>query len=211
MRSKLGGVSLGATIGGLLALTSMQAAMAGPDLTKRQADPNQWALQTGNYFGQHNSKLDQINKKNVKDVKAAWSFSTGVLHGHEGAPLVIGDMMYIHSAFPNNTYAINLNDPGKIVWSHKPKQEASVKAVMCCDVVDRGVAYGEGQIIKKQADGHLLALDAKTGKVNWKVEVCDPKVGATLTQAPFVAKSTVLIGCSGAELGVRGAEIGRAH
>jgi methanol dehydrogenase (cytochrome c) subunit 1 len=73
---------------------------------------------------------------------------------------VIGDMMYIHSSFPNDTFAVNLNDPNKIVWSHKPKQDASVKAVMCCDIVDRGVAYGAGQIIKKQADGHLLALDA---------------------------------------------------
>ena len=188
-----------------LCLRQHKLPFADADLDKRVQDPNQWATQTGAYNSQHNSTLTQINKNNVKNVKAAWSFSTGVLNGHEGAPLVIGDMMYIHSAFPNNTYAVNLNDPGKIVWSHKPKQDASTKAVMCCDIVDRGVAYGAGQIVKKQADGHLLALDAKTGAVNWKVELCDPKVGMTFTQAPYVVKDTVLIGCSGAELGVRGA------
>lgn len=171
MKRKVANVSVSAAIGGLLVLAAVQTAFADEDLTKRVNDPNQWATQTGGYNSQHNSTLDQINKNNVKNVKAAWSFSTGVLHGHEGAPLVIGDMMYIHSAFPNNTFAVNLNDPGKIVWSHKPKQDASTKAVMCCDIVDRGVAYGAGQIVKKQADGHLLALDAKTGKVNWKVEL----------------------------------------
>ncbi|HCU84640.1 MAG TPA: PQQ-dependent dehydrogenase, methanol/ethanol family, partial [Methylophilus sp.] len=195
---------LGALVGGLFASFS-GLAMADADLDKQVNTPGAWPIATGGYYSQHNSPLAQINKSNVKNVKAAWSFSTGVLNGHEGAPLVIGDMMYIHSAFPNNTYALNLNDPGKIVWQHKPKQDASTKAVMCCDVVDRGLAYGAGQIIKKQANGHLLALDAKTGKTNWEVEVCDPKVGSTLTQAPFVAKDTILMGCSGAELGVRGA------
>ena len=205
MKRRLSKVGFGAVAGSLAMLAAMNTAHADAVLDKALNTEGNWPVQTGGYYSQHNSPLAQINKSNVKNVKAAWTFSTGVLNGHEGAPLVVGDMIYIHSAFPNNTYAINLNDPGKIVWQHKPKQDASVKAVMCCDVVDRGLAYGDGQIIKKQANGHLLALDAKTGKVNWEVEVCDPKVGSTLTQAPFVAKSTVLIGCSGAELGVRGA------
>jgi methanol dehydrogenase (cytochrome c) subunit 1 len=205
MNRRLSVLGVGVAATGLAMLASIHTAQADPALDKALNTEGNWPVQTGGYYSQHNSPLAQINKSNVKNVKPAWTFSTGVLNGHEGAPLVVGDMIYIHSAFPNNTYAINLNDPGKIVWQHKPKQDASVKAVMCCDVVDRGLAYGDGQIVKKQANGHLLALDAKTGKVNWEVEVCDPKVGATLTQAPFIAKNTVLIGCSGAELGVRGA------
>lgn len=205
MRGKTTRVGIGAAVSGLFILAAAGLAHADAALDKSLATSGNWPVQTGGYYSQHNSPLSQINKSNVKNVKAAWSFSTGVLNGHEGAPLVIGDMMYVHSAFPNNTYAINLNDPGKIVWQHKPKQDASTKAVMCCDVVDRGLAYGDGSIIKKQANGHVLSLDAKTGKTNWEVEVCDPKVGSTLTQAPFVAKDTVLMGCSGAELGVRGA------
>jgi len=147
---KMTNLDVSAAIGGICMLAAVQTAFADADLDKRVQDPNQWATQTGGYNSQHNSNLNQINTSNVKNVKAAWSFSTGVLHGHEGAPLVIGDMMYVHSAFPNNTYAINLNDPGKIVWSHKPKQDASTKAVMCCDIVDRGVAYGAGQIVKNR-------------------------------------------------------------
>ncbi len=205
MKGRVTNVGIGAAVGSLLVLATMQGAQANSDLQNLTKNADNWALQTGNFTGQHNSTLNQINKNNVKNLKAAWSFSTGVLHGHEGAPLVIGDMMYIHSAFPNNTFAVNLNDPGVIAWQHKPKQVASVKAVACCDIVNRGLAYGDGKIIKTQLDGKLVALDAKSGKIAWEIEVCDPKVGATLTQAPFIAKNTVLVGCSGAELGVRGA------
>ncbi|MES2553347.1 MAG: PQQ-dependent dehydrogenase, methanol/ethanol family, partial [Pseudomonadota bacterium] len=177
MKRRIANASVSAAIGGLMVMATMQVAHANEELIKLGQDPNQWAMQTGSYSGQHNSELSQINRSNVKNMKAAWSFSTGVLNGHEGAPLVIGDMMYIHSAFPNNTYAVNLNDPGVIVWQHKPKQDASVKAVACCDVVNRGLAYGAGQIIKTQLNGHIAALDAKTGKVNWEMEMCEPKVG----------------------------------
>jgi glucose dehydrogenase len=49
----------------------------------------------------------------VKDLKVAWTFSTGVLRGHEGSPLVIGDTMYVHTPFPNNVFALDLNEPGR--------------------------------------------------------------------------------------------------
>ncbi|MCB4812374.1 methanol/ethanol family PQQ-dependent dehydrogenase [Methylovorus menthalis] len=189
-----------------LALSAMlpSVAAAADSLEALGANPNNWTMQTGDYTGQHYSRLSQITTGNVKNLKAAWSFSTGLLHGHEGAPLVIGDMMYINTPFPNNTFALNLAEPEKIVWQHKPKQDASVKAVACCDIVNRGLAYDDGRIFKTQLDGHLVALDAKTGKELWKMENCDPAVGSTITQAPFAVKGKVLVGCSGAELGVRG-------
>ncbi len=91
----------------------------------------------------------------------AWTFSTGVLRGHEGAPLVIGDMMYVHTPFPNNVYALDLNHDGKIIWKYEPKQDPNVIPVMCCDTVNRGVAYGDGKIFLHQADTTLVALDAE--------------------------------------------------
>ena len=47
--------------------------------------------------------LTQITAANVGKLQVAWTFSTGVLRGHEGAPLVIGDMMYLHGPFPNRS------------------------------------------------------------------------------------------------------------
>lgn len=169
-----------------------------------------WVMQCKNYSCDHYSKMEQINKSNVKELKVSWSFSSGVLNGHEGAPLVVGNTLYFHTAFPNNTYAIDLDDPSVILWEHKPKQDPAARAVACCDLVNRGLAYwpGDGKvgarIIKSQLDGHLVALDAKTGEEVWKVEVMDITVGQTLTQAPYVVKDLAIIGSSGAELGVRG-------
>ena len=105
-------------------------------------------------------------------------------------------MMYVHTAFPNNVYALDLNDNQKIVWSYFPKQDPSVQAVLCCDNVSRGLGFGDGKIYLQQNDGNLVALDAKTGAKVWSTLVNDPKVGATNTNAPHVIKDKVLTGCS---------------
>ena len=102
-------------------------------------DPNNWAHPRGQHDNSGYSKLAQINKANVKNLKAAWTFATGVNRGHEGSPVVVGNMMYVHTAFPNNVYALDLNDNQKIVWSYFPKQDPSVQAVLCCDNVSREI------------------------------------------------------------------------
>merc|ERR1712232_879488 len=122
--------------------------------------------------------------------------------GHEGSPLVIGDMMYLHTAFPNNVFALNLADENKIVWKYEPKQDPTVQGVLCCDNVNRGVQYAEGKIFLHQADTTLVALDAKTGEEVWKVVNGDPKKGETGTSTVLVVKDTVIVGISGAEFGV---------
>ena len=116
---------------------------------------------------------------------------------------MIGDTMYLHSAFPNIVFALNLADENKIIWKYTPKQDPSVIPVMCCDTVNRGVQFAEGKIFLHQADTSLVALDAKTGKELWKVVDGDPKKGETGTGAPLVVKDKVIIGISGAEFGVR--------
>ncbi len=193
-----------ALTGALLVTAALTApAMANQDVTKLTANPNNWAMQSGNYANHRYSTLDQINAGNVKDLKVAWSFSTGVLRGHEGSPLVIGDVMYLHTAFPNNVYALDLNNDGKILWSYKPKQDPTVQDVLCCDNVNRGVSYAEGIVILNQNDTNLVALDAKSGKELWKVKNGDPKKGETATGNPLIVNDKVLVGISGAEFGVR--------
>jgi len=179
-------------------------ASANDELLKLQKDANQWVMPTGDYANTRYSELSQINKDNVKNLRPAWTFSTGVLRGHEGAPLVIGDVMYVHTPFPNNVYALDLKDNGRIIWKYEPKQDPSVIPVMCCDTVNRGVAYGDGKIILNQADANVVALDAKTGKEIWKVQNGDPKKGETMTAAPMIVKDKVIVGISGGEFGVQG-------
>ncbi|MBS9478045.1 lanthanide-dependent methanol dehydrogenase XoxF5 [Ancylobacter radicis] len=166
-------------------------------------DPKQWGIQTGDYANTRYSKLDQINAGNVGKIQVAWTFSTGVLRGHEGGPLIIGDVMYVHTPFPNIVYALDLNDDGKIIWKYEPKQDPNVIPVMCCDTVNRGLAYSDGTIFLHQADTTLVALDAKTGAKKWSVVNGDPKKGETNTATVLPVKDKVIVGISGGEFGVR--------
>ncbi|TIP78727.1 MAG: PQQ-dependent dehydrogenase, methanol/ethanol family, partial [Mesorhizobium sp.] len=194
------------TTAALMSLGAVHMTSANEELMKMSSDPKNWAMPTGDYANTRYSKLNQINKDNVKNLQVKWTMSTGVLRGHEGGPLVIGDVMYIHTPFPNIVYALDLNNEGKILWKYEPKQDPNVIAIMCCDTVNRGVAYGDGKIILNQADTTVVALDAKTGKVVWSVKngETDGSKGESGTAAPMVVKDKVIIGVSGAEFGVRG-------
>jgi lanthanide-dependent methanol dehydrogenase len=190
--------------GALVATAAFAApALANDSVVKCIADANNWCMQQGNYSATRYSELDQINTKNVNTLKVAWTFSTGVLRGHEGSPLVVGSTMWLHTPFPNIVYALNLDDENKIIWKYEPKQDPSVIPVMCCDTVNRGLQYADGKVFLHQADTTLVALDAKTGKEVWKAVNADPKRGETGTGAALIVGDVVMIGVSGAEFGVR--------
>ena len=193
------------TMGTVISAAALLA--AGPlyaqDLGKMSQNANDWVMPAKDYANTRYSTLKQINSGNVGKLQVAWTFSTGVLRGHEGGPLVVGDVMYVHAPFPNTVYALDLNNDGKILWKYEPKQDPSVIPVMCCDTVNRGVAYGDGKIFLHQADDKLVALDAKTGKPVWSATNGDPKKGQTGTSAPLVVKDKVLVGTSGGEFGVQ--------
>ena len=192
-----------ATWVGAIAAFAAGPAAANDELNKMAQNPKDWVMPAGDYANTRYSKLNQINAANVGKLQVAWTFSTGVLRGHEGGPLIIGNMMYVHTPFPNKVYAMDLSKENQIVWKYEPKQDPNVIPVMCCDTVNRGVAYGDGKIFLHQADTTLVALDAKTGKVEWSAKNGDPGKGATGTSAPLVVKDKVLIGISGGEFGVQ--------
>ncbi len=121
----------------------------------------------------------------------------------KASPIVVGNRMYVHSAFPNNVFALDLDDENKILWKYSPKQDPSVIPVMCCDTVNRGVQVAGDTVILGQADTTLVALDAKTGKEKWKAVNGDPKKGETHTGFVIIIKDKVIMGTSGAEFGVR--------
>ncbi len=156
------------------------------------------------YANNRYSGLDQINTVNAGSLKLAWSFSTGVLRGHEAAPLVVGDTMYYVTPFPNILYALDLKNSGAKKWEYKPKPESAAQGVACCDVVNRGAAYADGKVVYNTLDGYTVAVDAATGKEAWKTKLGDINLGETITMAPIVVKGKALVGNSGGEFGVRG-------
>src|SRR6201998_2296391 len=189
---------------GAVAVFATGAAHANDELIRMSQNPKDWVMPTGDYANTRYSQLKQITAQNVGKLQVAWTFSTGVLRGHEGGPLVIGNVMYVHGPFPNPVYALDLNNDAKILWKYEPKQDPNVIPVMCCDTVNRGLAYADGKIFLHQADTTLVALDAKTGKVVWSAKNGNPKIGETNTNAPHVLKDKVITGISGGEFGVRG-------
>src|SRR5271155_1988208 len=188
-----------------ISLIAMQVSASRADeaLEKLAKDPKQWVMQQGDDANTRYSKLNQITAANVKKLQVAWTFSTGVLRGHEGGPLIIGNMMYVHGPFPNKVYALDLSQDSKIVWTYEPKQDPNVIPVMCCDTVNRGLAYADGKVFLHQADDKLVALNAKNGNVEWSIANGDPSKGQTGTSAPMVVKDKVLVGTSGGEFGVQ--------
>ena len=167
--------------------------------------PGQWTRQARDYANTRYSPLTQINKKNVAKLRIAWSFSDGQMYGHEGAPLVVGDTMYLVTPFPNIAYALDLSKAGApIKWVFQPNPDPRAIGEACCDKVLRGWAYADGKLIYNLLDDHTVAVDAQTGKEVWRVKLDDVTNGTTLTQAAFAVGDKVYIGSSGGELGTNG-------
>jgi PQQ-dependent dehydrogenase (methanol/ethanol family) len=172
---------------------------------QNQPDDGQWPMPAKNYASTRYSTLDQINTGNVRNLRLTWTFSTGLTRGHEAAPLIVNNTMYIVTPWPNLLYALDLTKPGAPTkWVYQPKPSPASQGVACCDVVNRGAAYDSGRIYFNTLDVHTVAVDAATGKEVWNSKLGDITHGETMTMAPIVAKGVVIVGNSGGEMGVRG-------
>jgi lanthanide-dependent methanol dehydrogenase len=167
-------------------------------------DDGQWTAAAKDPANTRYSRLAQITAANVATLTLAWSFDTGSRHGHEGAPLVVGDTLYVITPFPNRLIALDLAHKGAVKWRYEPPVERAAAGVACCDLVNRGGAYAHGKIYYATLDGHALAVDAATGTLAWRTKLADINQGETITMAPIVVGDRVLVGNSGGELGVRG-------
>jgi len=172
---------------------------------QNQPDDGQWTMAPKNYASTRYSTLGEINTGNVRNLKLAFTFSTGLTRGHEAAPLVVNNTMYIVTPWPNILYALDLTKAGAPVkWSYSPQPTPAAQGVACCDVVNRGAAYYNGKIYYNTLDVQTVCVDANTGKEVWKARLGDINLGESITMAPIVVKGVVLVGNSGGEFGARG-------
>lgn len=172
-------------------------------------DDGQWTMPAKDYANTRFSKLTQITKDNVKGLKLIWSQKTGLERGHEAAPLIVGDTMYVVTPYPNKLIAWDLTKPGSPPkWTYESKPAQASQGVACCDVVNRGGVFHDGKIIFNTLDAQTVAVDAKTGEEVWRTKLGEITKGETMTMAPLVVPSKtgakVLVGNSGGEMGVRG-------
>jgi alcohol dehydrogenase (cytochrome c) len=167
--------------------------------------PGEWRRQARDYANTRFSPLSEITPDNVAQLRVAWSFSDGTQYGHEGAPLVVGDTMYVVTPYPNVAYALDLTRAGApIKWSFTPNPAPIGIGKACCDAVLRGWAYADGKLIYNLLDAHTVAVDAATGRELWRTKMDNVENGATMTMAATVFGDKVFVGNSGGELGVHG-------
>jgi PQQ-dependent dehydrogenase (methanol/ethanol family) len=184
---------------------SARTGSAPPGVDTTVADDGQWLRPAKDFAATRFSGLSEINTGNVKGLRVVATFSTGIVRGHEAAPVVAGSTMYIVTPYPNTVFALDLTKPGfPVKWKYDPKPEAAAQGVACCDVVNRGAVYDQGRLFFNTLDDHTIALDAATGKLVWDTKLGDINTGETITMAPLVVKGKVLVGNSGGEMGVRG-------
>jgi PQQ-dependent dehydrogenase (methanol/ethanol family) len=190
-------------IAGVLAWFSGIAAPGAPAQALR--DDGQWTMPGKDYATTRYSGLTQLTPANVARLRPVWNFSTGVLRGHEGQPLVVNHTMYVVTPYPNVLYAFDLTLPDyPLKWKYRPAVDANALGMACCDAINRGAFYADGKIVYNLLDGHTVAVDAATGKEVWNVLVGDLSDGETMPMAPFVVKDRVIVGPSGGEFGIHG-------
>ncbi len=191
---------------GLAALgAGAHAAHAATAAAAARADDAQWQMPAKDYAATRYSGLADINARNATGLHPVWTFSTGVLGGHEGQPLVVGDTMYVVTPWPNVLYAFDLTQEGyPLRWKYRPDVSANAIGASCCDTINRGAFYADGKIIYNLLDGHTVAVDAKSGREVWKTQIADVGSGETVTMAPLVVKDRVIVGAAGGEFGIYG-------
>ncbi len=166
------------------------------------SDADNWLTYGRTYAEQRYSELTQVNDGNIGQLGLAWAVELDTTRGQEATPIVVDGVMYTSTAW-SKVLALDAAT-GRVLWQFDPHNEGAKGAHACCDVVNRGVAVWKGRVFVGTIDGRLIALDARTGDKVWEVVTVDQKKPYTITMAPRVVRDKVIIGNSGAELGVRG-------
>jgi quinohemoprotein ethanol dehydrogenase len=171
-------------------------------LAAAPGNEGEWLTYGRTYDEQRHSPLAQIDRANVGRLGLAWYADLDTARGQEATPLVIDGAIFISTAW-SKVKAFDARS-GRPLWSYDPKvpPETAVKA--CCDVVNRGLAAWGNKLYLGTLDGRLVALDRNTGRELWSRQTVDSTKNYTITGAPRAVRGLIVIGNSGAEMGVRG-------
>jgi quinohemoprotein ethanol dehydrogenase len=175
-------------------------------LARAPHDGDQW-LTAGRDAGQtYYSPLAGIDSGNAAQLGFAWQYRLGMHKGLEATPIVIDGIMYTSGPW-GYVYALDAAT-GKLLWKFDPHVPGGYGKYSCCDVVNRGVAVWKGRVYVASLDGHLEAIEARTGRLLWRVNTLPPHTSGThyyVTGAPVLAGKDIVIGYGGADFkGVRG-------
>ena len=155
-------------------------------LLKPPADS--WPTYHGDYTGQRHSTLTQITPDNVHQMTLAWAFQSGQTQQIKATPILVNGVIYVTA--PDNVWAIDARS-GRQLWRYTyPTNEGF-------HIGQRGVAVYKDFVYMTTPDAHLVALDAKTGRVRWNVVIADSKRGYWSTNAPLLIRNHLIVGVAG--------------
>ncbi|MFN7919378.1 MAG: PQQ-dependent dehydrogenase, methanol/ethanol family [Bryobacteraceae bacterium] len=184
----------------LLALAAASAQVPFERIRDGAKEPQSWMTYSGNYLGHRYSTLDKINANNVRRMRVEWVHQSGSLEAHQTSPIVVDGVMYITEG-PNVVKAL---DPrtGTTIWRYEKKIPEDLR--LCCGRVNRGLAILGDMVFYNSIDAHIIALDAKTGRIRWETTMADYTLGYSATVAPLAVKDKIITGVAGGEFGIRG-------
>ena len=155
-----------------------------------QQSTDSWPTYNGDYSGRRFSTLDQVNGKNIGLLTLVWAFQTDVASGPglKSTPLLVNGTVYFTE--PDDVWAVDARS-GRQNWHYHYRANEGLH------IGQRGVGMYKDRLFFETPDAHLLCLDAKSGKVEWDVELADVKLGYWATMAPLVIRNHVIVGISG--------------
>ena len=209
---------LGAILAGAMLTASVLAGDVSWDrLVNSEKEPQNWLNHHGNLEAHRFSGLDQINTKNVKKLKVAYTWAMGGTQGGgkdiikwpfaglEGTPVAEDGFLYLTTGWGVVTKLDTRGGTPRMVWQYNPAPDPDyATTVACCGINNRGAVLTGNMVISPVIDGRILALNKTDGTKIWEAQVADPGKSEVITGAPLIVKDMVVTGMAGAEYGVRG-------
>ena len=162
-------------------------------------EPHNYLTYGGDYASTRYSTLTQITPANVKSLNLAWVYQAAVTGSWQPTPIVVDGIMYLTQR-PNDVVALDATT-GRVFWIYRYTNE---DVIACCGSNNRGVAVLGEMVYMGTLDGHLVAIDVKSGRQVWKTRVAESKEGYSITVSPLALKDRIVVGVGGGEYGIRG-------
>jgi alcohol dehydrogenase (cytochrome c) len=175
---------------------SLSAQVTHDRLLRADREPQNWLTYSGGYSSQRYSLLTHLTRDNVRNLALKWVWRPRYLDKMETTPLAVDGVVYtVHNSDVVALDAVT----GRSFWTFRyavpPESNAYVMVV-------KGLAISGDRLFWATYDGHLIAIDAKSGKAIWNKTLIEWKKGQQLNVAPLVIKDKVILGPATNEYGV---------